>query len=49
MHPILLPTKTPPLVQTRIVDLITSLQHDFPDLTPCRFLQPWHTFVINFH
>jgi hypothetical protein len=38
-HPIPLPTKTPPSIQTELVDLLESLDQDLPDLTTRRFLR----------
>ena len=34
-----LPSKTPPVLRTEILDLIKTLRHDLPDLTPRRFLR----------
>ncbi|KAK6969659.1 hypothetical protein R3P38DRAFT_3497841 [Favolaschia claudopus] len=38
-HPIPLPTKTPPRIREEIFDLLSSLDHDLPDLTPRRLLR----------
>ncbi|KAJ7437910.1 hypothetical protein B0H11DRAFT_1884881 [Mycena galericulata] len=38
-HPIPLPTKTPPSIRVELFDLLTTLDHDLPDLTPRRFLR----------
>ena len=56
MHPIPLPTKTPARIRQQIIDLLDSIKHDLPDMTPRRFLRhrvlesklqellPTHTF-----
>lgn len=38
-HPIPLPTKTPPPIKETIFDILRSLSHNLPDLTPRRFLR----------
>ncbi|KAJ6453265.1 hypothetical protein DFH09DRAFT_964017 [Mycena vulgaris] len=38
-HPIPLPMKTPPHVRDEIFELLKTLDHDLPDLTPRRFLR----------
>jgi hypothetical protein len=39
VHPIPLPTKTPPSIQAELIDLLESLDQDLPDLTTRRFLR----------
>lgn len=38
-HPIPLPTKTPPRLRTRLLELLRSFDQDLPDLTPRGFLR----------
>ncbi|KAJ7261653.1 hypothetical protein C8J57DRAFT_1634758, partial [Mycena rebaudengoi] len=38
-HPIPLPIKTPPSIRDDIFELLKTLDHDLPDLTPRRFLR----------
>ena len=37
-HPIPIPTKTPPSIRSKIMDLLGALHQDLPDLTPRRFM-----------
>ena len=38
-HPIPIPTKTPPSIRSKIIDLLGALHQDLPDLTPRRFMR----------
>ncbi|KII83539.1 hypothetical protein PLICRDRAFT_32876 [Plicaturopsis crispa FD-325 SS-3] len=38
-HPIPLPAKTPPHIRAEIIGLLTSLEHDLPNMTPRNFIR----------
>ncbi|KAJ6467649.1 hypothetical protein C8R47DRAFT_1303282 [Mycena vitilis] len=45
-HPVPLPTKTPPQVRTKLMEILGQLAEDLPDITPRRFIR--HPIVRSF-
>ncbi|KAJ6546670.1 hypothetical protein DFH09DRAFT_1506327 [Mycena vulgaris] len=46
-HPVPLPTKTPPKIRAKLMEILGTLAEDLPDITPRRFIRHPSFSVIN--